>query len=91
MESLIRATFGRLSKFALDRITVGHIQIEDTVLDRYGRRLGHTGGKAGKNKVRDPNLGVKFIPFIDEFKKQRLREDREIIDLVLIMIEGELI
>ena len=88
--AILRATFGRLSvtKSSLGRITIGHIQIEGTILDR---RLLHTGGHAGSSKVKDINLGVRFIPLTDEFKKQRLNEDKEIIDLVLLMIEGNLI
>lgn len=88
--AIIRATFGRLSvtKSSLGRITIGHIQIEGTILDQ-GRR--NTGGYAGKNPVRDPDLGVRLILLTDEFKKQRLNEDNELIELVLAMIEGNLI
>ena len=84
--SILRATFGRLSlqPSSLGRVTIGHIQIEGTVLDRR-----NTGGFAGKHKQSE--LGVKFIPFTDEFKRQRLREDKEIIELVLAMIEGNII
>jgi len=85
--SLIRATFGRMSKESLGRITIGHIV--GTVPEVLLRR--RTGGKAGKNVQKDPDYGVKFIPISEEFKKQRLREDRELIDIILAMAEGKLI
>ena len=88
--SIIRATFGRLTIDPLSRITIGHIQIEGTVLDKYGRRVSHTGGLSGK-KPKDPSLGVKFIPLTDKYKQQKIQEDKELIDLVVVMIEGNIL
>ena len=84
MTSLLRATFGRLSLTTLGRVTIGHIQTLGTVLDKYGRRIGHTGGKSKES-------GVRFIPLIDEYKRQRLREDVELLELVSVMIEGNVL
>ena len=89
---ILRATFGRLAlavSTALGRSTIGHIDLAATVLTSW--RDGHTGGHAGKNKVHDPELGVKFIPFTDRYRKQRIREDVELLELVLAMIEGKMI
>lgn len=81
---ILRATFGRLSvtKSSLGRVTIGHIQILGTALWNGGSY--RTGGKAGKNTVTNPL--IKLVPIQDELRARRLREDREILDLILAMI-----
>lgn len=85
---LIRATFGRLSNVSIARITIGHISVNGEDTDTIRRRRG---GKAGTNKQIDPKVGVKFRPFIDRTAIQIRKEDNELIELVLLMIEGDMI
>ena len=89
--SLIRATFGRISNESISRITIGHISINGEVVDTIDRRGSRSGGKAGKHRIKDPKLGVRFIPFKDKHREQALKEDMELIELTLALIEGNLI
>lgn len=97
LTSLQRATFGRLTNISIVRVTLARISIEGGILPPIPPQLPPI------NKLTTLNGGPVLIPFkdkivytkpikqIDPFLIQAIREDNEILDIIITMTMSNLL
>lgn len=97
LTSLQRATFGRLTNISIVRATLARISVEDGLTPVYPpqlppiNKLSTLAGGPVLIPFKDKIVYTKPIKQIDPFLIQAIREDSEILDIIITLTMSDLI